>query len=124
MEPTESENPEVANVGLMFARALTKGHFEAAFRMLAPSLRDDCQPEDLKALYEQMTSYWTAPADHVELSNVVGDWPGKEEGDAGWAFVSVDSLSGQGGACLEQVCVRVVELSGQKLIAQIEWGRP
>jgi hypothetical protein len=62
------ENPEVARIGLAFAHALAQGRYDAAYELLAPSLRDDLQPHDLKAHYDQMTSYWTAPADKVEVS--------------------------------------------------------
>ena len=70
MEPEQSDNPEAATIGLAFARALVNGQFDIAYGMLAPSLRNKCQPEDLKSDYEQMTSYWDAPADHVEVTSV------------------------------------------------------
>jgi len=126
MEPNESENPEVAKIGLAFARALANGQFDIAYEMLAPSLRNKCQPKDLKSDYEQMTSYWDAPADHVEFKSVgesFDDWPEKGEKDLGWAFVAIASHS-ESGAFLEAVNVRVVDVSGRRLIAEIVWGRP
>src|SRR5690348_7075909 len=126
MEPEQSENPEAATIGLAFARALVNGQFDIAYEMLAPSLRNKCQPEDLKSDYEQMTSYWDAPADHVEVTSVgetSDDWPEKDEKDSGWVFVAIDSNSGSW-AWLEAADVRVVDVSGRKLIAEIVWGRP
>lgn len=118
MESGDRANSAPAKVGLAFAKAIVGGDYVLAHRMLARQLRDDLQPDDLKAHYEQMTSYWDAPADQIEVSYVDppwASWPGKEESDVGWAYVSIDS---------EQVCVRVVIESGHHLIAQVEWGRP
>lgn len=126
MELDESENPEAARIGLAFARALANGQFDVAHEMLAPSLRDKCQPKDLRSDYEQMTSYWDAPANHVEVSSAgesFDDWPEKDERDLGWAFVAIDSLTDEG-CWLEAVWVRIVDVSGRRLIAEIVWGRP
>jgi hypothetical protein len=117
----------VAKVGLAFAKALVSGDYVGAHRLLARQLRNNLQPDDLKAHYEQMTSYFDRPVNRIEVSYVDppgSTWPGKEESDLGWAYVSIDSIPPDAGACLEAVCVRVVFESGHRLIAQVEWGRP
>jgi len=121
------ENSLPAKVGLAFAKALVSGDYLAAHQMLARELRDDLQPDGLKAQYEQMTSYFDAPVNRIKVSHVDPPWssrPGKEESDVGWAYVSIDSIPPDAGACLEAVCVRVVLESGHYLIGQVEWGRP
>jgi len=127
MDSDDCENSAPAKVGLAFAKALVSGEYIAAHRMLARELRDDLQPDDLKSNYEQMTSYFDAPVNRIEVSHVDppwASWPGKEASDVGWAYVSIDSIPPDAGACLEAICVRVVLESGRHLIAQVEWGRP
>jgi len=127
MKPNGSENPEVAEVGLAFARALAERRFDDAHEMLAPSLRDDLQPRDLRENYELMTGYWSAPAQRVTdvyVEPAWSEWPGKEQNDLGWAYVSLESPTPEGGVNLEAVHVRVARVSNRKVVAQIEWGRP
>jgi hypothetical protein len=124
IQPVDLEHSPVGKIGLAFANALASGDFESAHRMLVSSLRDDLQPHDLKAQYDEMTSYWTAPADKIELSLVSdanSDWRGKEVRGAGWAFVAINSL-----ACssLEGIYVVVMQEGGQNFIGDIVWGRP
>src|SRR5690348_16802445 len=119
-----TEDFRAAEVAMSFARALAKGDFDAAYRLLAPSLRDDLSLSDLRSHYEQMTSYWNAPADSVELRSVDNegvDWPGKDEHDMAWAFIAIDSLACSG---LEAINVRVVREAGRCFVGEIVWGRP
>jgi hypothetical protein len=90
--------------------------------MLAPPLRDHLKAPELRARYEQMTGYWTAPADSITLINLdEAPWTGKGEDDVAWVFVGIDSLACSG---LEAVNVRIAREDGRYFIAQIEWGRP
>src|SRR4051794_30474542 len=127
MVSDDLENSLPAKVGLAFAKALVSGDYLAAHQMLARELRDDLQPDDLKAHYEDMTSYFGAPVNRIKVSHVDppgSSWPGKEASDVGWAYVSIYSFPADAGAYLEGVCVRVVLESGHHLIGQVEWGRP
>jgi|SRR5436305_1498063 hypothetical protein len=127
MDPEESENPEVARIGLAFARSLAEGRYEDAFKLLAPSLLDDLQPRDLMVEYEQMTSYWDAPANRIYVVHAdppTAEWPGKGDNDMGWTYVSIELPTASGGVNLEAVFVRVARIGARRLIAQIEWGRP
>jgi hypothetical protein len=114
MQNHDPNQSPAAKVALAFATRLVAGDFAAAHRLLAPELRDDMQPGDLKYHYTQMTVYWDAPADTIEVASIDGDW----------AFVSIDSRPPDRGSCLEAVTLRIVEQAGQCLISEIVWGRP
>jgi hypothetical protein len=75
MTPVEGDDSPAARLALAFAHALAKRDFQAAYRMLVPSQRDDLSADELKGRYEQMVSYWTAPPDRIKLATVVEDWP-------------------------------------------------
>ena len=47
------------------------------------------------------------------------NWPDKRPGDVGWAYVSI-----VGDDFVEAVAVIIVEVGGELLIREIEWGRP
>ena len=46
-------------------------------------------------------------------------WPGKQPGDLGWAYVSIE-----GHDFIEAVYVLVRETDGAPKIREIQWGRP
>lgn len=125
MQPPDAESP-VAKISLAFARALVARDYASAHRMLSQSLRDEMTPSDLKADYDRMTSYWTAPADEVALGYVEDDidWLLNETGYIGCAYVDIDSHPPNSGACLEAIWVRVVNEAGENRIGEIVWGRP
>jgi hypothetical protein len=114
MQPQDAHQSPAAKVAVAFATSLVAGDFENAHRMLVAELRDDMQPADLRSHYVQMTGYWDAPADTIELASI----------DDEWAFVSIDSRPPDRGSCLEAVTLRMVEESAQFRIAEIIWGRP
>jgi len=109
---------------MAFAEALVRGDWKAAYEMLAPSLRDDLQPEDLQFNYQQMTSYWEEPSDSIDVAHVDDEasvCPRRGDSDIGWAYVAIYS---QGGSCQEAVAVRVVREHSREAIAEVIWGRP
>ena len=53
------------------------------------------------------------------VTHSMSDWPAKKERDRAWVYVS---LSGDGFG--EAVTVIVAEENGQKVIREVEWGRP
>ena len=126
MQLGDPENSDAAKVGFAFARALASGEYDVAHTLLAAELRDDLQPSDLETHFEEMTSYWSGPAEKIEVyvDAPASEPPGKDARDVGWAYVSIASNSLRYGRCLEAVFVRVVRDSGRNLIAQVEWGRP
>jgi hypothetical protein len=116
MEPSESRQGVVA---LSFAERLVAGEYEGAHSMLASSLRDKLSPARLKDDYENMVEYGDGPPNVLGLMNILEEWPTKQEGDVGWAYVAV------GGANYsEAVAVVVTEEMGRFVIREIEWGRP
>jgi hypothetical protein len=124
MQPTDPEESRIAKIGLAFTRALVSGDYASAHRMLAPSLRDDLQISDLTSRYERMTSYWTAPADEIELIKEIEFWPGNEENDVGQALVGISSHPANSFVRLEFIDVRIVKVCGQDRIGRVIWGRP
>lgn len=47
------------------------------------------------------------------------NWPAKQPGDVGWAYVSIF-----GENFVEAVAVTVAKYEGSLLIREVEWGRP
>jgi hypothetical protein len=114
MPPEQSAESEVTCVALAFAEALARSDWAAAHAMLAPSLRDDWQPLDLKREFDAMTSYWDKPPKSVELGLA----------DSERAYVAIYSVSESYGTVQEAVDVRVICEDHRWLIDDIVWGRP
>jgi hypothetical protein len=114
MLPGEPKETAVARVALAFAEALARSDWSAAHAILAPRLRDDWQPSDLKREFEQMTSYWDRPATAVKLGLV----------DSELAYVAIYSDSEHCGIVQEAVDVHVVDEGQGWFIDGIVWGRP
>jgi hypothetical protein len=124
MQPEESVNPPVARVALAFADALTRGDWDAAHQLLSPSAQEELPPHQLRARYEQMTSYWEHPSDSIELAEVEDEIPARArrgETDIAWAYVAIYS---EGRSWQEAVIVRVVRERSREMIAEVIWGRP
>ena len=115
-EPEESKQGMVA---LAFARALVAGDYRGAHDMLASSLREQIPPPQLQAKYEAMIEYGDEPPDFVGVMGILDDWPTKQKEDVGWAYVAIS-----GGTYSEAVAVVVAQEGGQRVIREIEWGRP
>jgi hypothetical protein len=104
-------------VALQFAQALVARNFRDAQAMLTPELRSLHSIEDLQTQFEGMISNWQGmPVTDVETINVLDEWPGRQAGDMGWAYVSI------GGDRFNEAVAVVVTDAG--LIRSIEWGRP
>ncbi|MXN63340.1 hypothetical protein GR183_00355 [Stappia sp. GBMRC 2046] len=113
MDPSQTEQGKVA---LRFANALCSGEFSAARELMAAPLRERLSEADLSREFAEMIEYGASPPDTVEAMNVLDDWPAKQIGDLGWAYVAI---SGDGFG--EGVAVVVTR---ERLIREIEWGRP
>jgi hypothetical protein len=114
MPPNEPIESEIARVAVAFASALIKNDWVAAHAMLAPPLRDDWQPLDLKREFDEMTGYWDSPPVSVELASA----------DSERAYVAIYGASESGGTVQEGVYVRVICPDRLWVIDHIVWGRP
>ena len=108
-----------AKVALTFARALVEGRYADAHAMLTPELAAEQTAGELGAVYEDMISIGDGPPEVVEGVTTLDEWPDKEPGDIGWAYVAI-----YGDGFSEAVAVVVTEHEGQPAIRYIEWGRP
>lgn len=116
--PLPAETP-MGRVALRFASALVAGDHGSAHALLAPVLADSCSEADLARAFEAIVGSWGLPVTGVEVREVMAFWPGKRDGDVGWAYAAI---SGEGYS--EAITVVVTEVGGELLIRQLEWGRP
>jgi hypothetical protein len=112
----EAERSPQGRIAGDFAKLLVAGDFDGAAAMLTPELRATNSPESLAADFARMIDYGDGPADEVQPVTILEDWPDRQPGDLGWAYVAIS-----GPAFNEAVTVVVTE-AGR--IRQIEWGRP
>lgn len=111
-----------AEIAVAFASALVNGEWVAAHALLASNLRWDLSPSMLGELYFGMFRGYTdgVPTSiHFDEQFTMEDWPGKQAGDAGWAYVSICGKN-----FVEAVAVIVTNRDGPLLIRSVEWGRP
>ena len=99
-----------------FAELLVAGDFDGAFEMLSPDLAQSTTAEDLARDYSRMTEYGDGLADSVQPVTTLEDWPGRQPGDLGWAYVSIE-----GPQLMEGIAVVVTT---DEKVREIEWGRP
>ena len=103
-----------------FAQALADENYERAASFLAPALSDLTGEAGLLRDMRNMVEVADdSRVTHVELMNTLDDWPARQPGDAGWAYVA---MSGDGFS--EAVAVVVSDCDGELKIREIEWGRP
>jgi hypothetical protein len=109
-------------VAVTFAAALVERDFARARRLLAPALREQLSESDLQ---EQLTSMYRLYAQSEPSRSrfvpegTVETWPGKQPGDLGWAYVSIE-----GDDFNEAVSVLISDVEGVPMIKKVEWGRP
>lgn len=106
-------------VGFAFANALVAGEYDIAYNMLSTSLRAELSSADLKESFESMIKYGRSAPNHIEVMNVLNDWPDKQALDIGWAYVAID-----GDGFCEAVSIIVIQEETKAVIRDIDWGRP
>jgi len=116
MEPQDTPQGKAA---LQFAHALVAGNYAMAHSMLVYNLRADWSEAKLKAEFEEVIAYGDRPVNFVDVMQTLDDWPAREVGDIGWAYVAV-----AGADFSEAVAVVVAKEGGHSVIREIEWGRP
>jgi hypothetical protein len=95
-------------IAKQFAQRLVARDFTAAREMLVT-------PAELQQPFEEMVEP-IGKLGEVTITQTMTDWPDKQAGDAGWAYVAIAGELGS-----EAVTV-VVTKSGK--IRTVEWGRP
>ena len=108
-----------AFVATTFTTALVEGRDADAHAMLAPGLAGKYTAESLGAAFREMIEYGDSPPLSTELVTTLEDWPDRELGDYGWAYVAV-----MGDGFSEAVTVVVTDHDGRPAIRYLEWGRP
>lgn len=109
-------------VVVAFATALVDGDFARAHALLAPALQQQISPESLRhSLYAMFRGYSSGEPKsiHFDEEFALEDWPHKDPGDIGWAYVGIG-----GDDFVEAVSVTVADVKGSHLVRGIEWGRP
>ena len=111
-----------ADVAVAFASALARADWQSAHALLAPDLRGQLSPEELRDRFAAMCDGYTegSPAQvQFDEQFALDDWPAKQPGDTGWAYVSI-----LGDTFIEAVTVVVTNAGDSLLIRDVEWGRP
>jgi hypothetical protein len=109
-------------ISVAFAAALVARDFARARGMLTPGLREEYSEHDLE---ERLTRMYRSYADGEAVRSqfvpegTLETWPGKQPGDLGWAYVSIE-----GDDFNEAVYVLVPDVEGAPMIEEIQWGRP
>jgi hypothetical protein len=117
-----SEPPAFAMAALSFAEALVRGDAATAFEWLCPRLAARMSASELRRAYEQMLTDDEGPMgapERVFVVNTLAEWPDKQVGDLGWAYVAIE-----GEWYSEAVALVVTQVGGAPRVREIEWGRP
>jgi hypothetical protein len=110
-------------LAVAFASALVEGDFAHAREMLGSPLSETMSAAALQVHFDPM--YLSYAKDdrpkHISFDPRFSgqEWPAKQEGDVGWAYVAV-----LGEECVEAVTVTVAKAGEKLLIRDVEWGRP
>ena len=111
-----------AKVAIEFASALVEKDYARAEALLTPALRQKLTREVLRAeLYGMFRGYSQSEprSIHFDEQGQLKEWPGKQRGDIGWAYVSIE-----GDDFVEAVNVVVSAVGDKHLIREVNWGRP
>jgi hypothetical protein len=87
--------------------------------MLTPALRAAYSPDALAQAYSEMCGAESAAPTILEVVTTLTEWPERQDGDVGWAYVAI-----AGHMYSEAITCIVVGSPGNYQIRSIEWGRP
>ena len=111
-----------AETAVAFSSALSSGDWERAHALVAPAVQAELSPSRLRQEYLRLfPDSAEGPPALVQFDEqfAMDDWPDKQPGDVGWAYVS---LCGE--HVIEAVTVIVADVGGALRIRSVEWGRP
>jgi hypothetical protein len=110
------------DVAVSFASALVADDVDRAVTFLAPALRAELPAASLRNRFLAMlggSAHGRRTAIHFDDEFSLVEWPAKQPGDVGWAYVGIE-----GDSFVEGLSVTVANVAGVHLIREIEWGRP
>lgn len=102
-----------------FGAALAGARWRHAHALLTAGLAADITAGDLRTNYQHMCDYGDGVASHVEVMETLRDWPGRQRGDSGWAYVAIGGTNWS-----EAVALTLADEDGRSRIRSIDWGRP
>ena len=106
-------------VALAFTQALARRDYAAAHAMTSRRYRQQTSVEQLRAAFEAIVPTDWKTVGPIEVGTTMTQWPGKEPGDAGWAYVSI------GADVYSEAVTVVVTLEDDELrVRSVEFGRP
>ena len=113
--------PVDTRVALEFGHAIARCDYAAAHSLLTKDAQAIHSQESLKQSVDEMIAVGDGPITEVVLVSecILEDWPGKQEGDVGYVYVSLD-----GDGFCEAVTVTLTNEAGRIRIRDLEWGRP
>ena len=120
------EQPRVAEsdgahqaTALAFVNALAARDYAAAYALTSASYRQANSQEAMQAAFERVVSTDWKTVGPVAVGETMVDWPDKQPGDVGWAYVSVG-----GDTYSEAVIVVVTREGGELRVRSADFGRP
>jgi len=113
-------NDSYTGVARSFAQAMADRNYERATSFLSPALTSEFNALALAQEMKEMLAYVDDDGvTQVKVMSTLEDWPAKQAGDIGWAYVAMS-----GASFSEGVAVIVSDIGSKLLIRKIEWGRP
>lgn len=110
---------DLVSTARAFGTALAEARWLDAHALLSTKLASVVTADDLRTSYHGVRDYAVGPANHVEVTETLVDWPGRQRRDVGWAYVAIG-----GASWTEGVSVILANHDGRPRIRAIEWGRP
>lgn len=118
MKPSGSSS-DYRQTALEFAKRLAARDYAGAYSMTAQAYRRRNTVEQLRVAFETLVPEDWGPIGPIDVAQAMENWPGKQAGDIGWAYVSIG-----GDVYSEAIAVAVTLEDGEATIREIEFGRP
>jgi hypothetical protein len=106
-----------SDVAAQFASALVQHDYALAHSLLAESLKSHLTSQQIQESFENMVAQKSNLT--TEVVETLTDWPEKQPGDLGWAYVAVN-----GDEFAEAVILTLCDEHDNTLIRNVVWGRP
>jgi hypothetical protein len=107
------------DVASQFASSLSQRDYSLAQSFLSESLKAQLTAQQIQQNYEGMTAASNGAALTTEVVETLTDWPDKQSGDVGWAYVAIN-----GDTFSEAVTLTLCEEQGNTVVRDVVWGRP